>query len=530
MSATNVSLESSSAGGKGAPVALADGIQGSAYDVLSEQPKGRKLTLLGVFCFALFLDTFNNSSLFAAIPPIAEQLDIPNSQSVWLLSAYQLTFAALLLVSGRVSDLYNPKWVFVIGASAMAVFALVAGFIRSEIPLILLRALMGAGGALTIPSALHMIVHIYPDPADQAKAITVFGGMGAIGIVLGLIIGALFVSFASWPWVFYFSTIVSVLITSSIVILVPNIRRTKEGESRAEKLLRFKRLDLIGVTVFTASLILFIFAVTSGSIDGWGSAKVIAPLVISVVLMVLFFLWEARLPESYAALPPKMWHYENFTILTVISLIPFMWWGSIFPLFSWLDELVYDWSAINTGVHFLPIGLGIFPVLPLAAGLQSKLRLKWVIVIGFALQLIGTILLPFGNSKERYWPFIFPGFLLGTAGSALIYATTNIALLAVTPASASGIVSAVFNCMLQTGGATGVAIVTSIQTSVQISHGGPNGFAGRAAGLWFLVAMSATLMVLFVVFMKDTVGPVDPTAPPPRLDSTEPKDSSEHSV
>ncbi|EMD35667.1 hypothetical protein CERSUDRAFT_53354, partial [Gelatoporia subvermispora B] len=312
--------------------------------------------------------------------------------------------------------------------------------------------------------------------------------------------------------------IVSMVITSSIVFLVPNIKRTKAGESSAAKLLRFKRLDLLGVTVFTASLILFIFAVTSGSIDGWGSANVIAPLIISVVLMVLFFIWEARLPESYAALPPKMWQYENFTILTVISLIPFMWWGSIFPLFAWLDELVYGWSAINTAAHFLPIGLGIFPILPLAMGLQSKLRLKWVILIGFVLQLAGTLLLPFGNSKERYWRFVFPGFLLGTAGSGLIYATTNIALLAVTPSSVSGIVSAVFSCVLQTGGATGVAIVTSIQTSVQGSHGGPNGFAGRAAGLWFLVAMIATMMVLFLVFMKDTVGPVDPTAPPPHLE------------
>ncbi|KAF8154860.1 major facilitator superfamily domain-containing protein [Crassisporium funariophilum] len=480
----------------------------SPFTVLKDLTTSRKVLVLVVLCSALFLDTFNNSSLFAAIPPIALQLNIPNSQSVWLLGAYQLTFAALLLVSGRVSDLYNPKWVFVLGAMMMGVFALVAGFMRHDIPLIVLRALMGAGGALTIPSAQHLIVHMYPDPAEQAKAIAIFGGMGGIGIVIGLIIGALFVSFASWPWVFYFSAIVSTVITLSIVLLVPNIQRTSSHESRAEKLLRFKRLDLVGVAAFTISLILFIFAITSGSIDGWGSAHVVAPLVISVVLMILFFVWENQLPESYAALPPKLWQYDNVVILSAISLVPFMWWGSIFPLFSWVWEVVYGWSAIKTALHFLPVALGIFPALPLAAMLQSKIRLKWVILLGFVLLLVGTILLPFGNSKAHYWPFVFPGFLLGTAGAALIYATTNIALLANTPPEVSGIISAVFVSVLQTGGATGLAIVTSIQTSVEIKHGGPTGFQGRAAGLWFLVAFIGLMMVLFIIFMKNTVGPV----------------------
>ncbi|KAJ7301419.1 major facilitator superfamily-domain-containing protein [Mycena albidolilacea] len=485
------------------------------FDVLSTLSKGKKALLLAIFCFALFLDTFNNSSLFTAIPAISVQLNIPNSQSVWLLSAYQLTFASLLLVSGRVSDLYSPKWVFVIGAFMMAVFPLVGGFIRTEIPLNVIRALTGAGmvfvpfrGALTIPSSIHLIVHMYPDPSEQAKAITAFGGMGGVGLVLGLLIGALFVSFASWPWVFYFSAIVSALIGLSIALLVPNLKRTSETESRAEKLLRFRRLDLIGVISFTAALILFIFAITSGSIDGWRSAQVIAPLVLSFVLMVFFFVWESRLPESYAAIPSKMWKYENFAILMVISLAPFMWWSSIFLLFSWLWEVVYGFSAINTAVHFLPVGLAMFPVVPIAGAMQARLPLKWVILIGFFFICVGTVLLPFADSKGHYWPFAFPGFILGTVGASIIYTTANVALLATTPKEVSGIVSAMYMCVLQMGGAIGSAILTSIQTSVQISHGGPTSFSGRAAGFWFLFAFLILLGLLLLVLMKNTIGPV----------------------
>jgi len=476
-------------------------------DDLKALSRATKKLILAVLCFALFLDTFNNSSLFAAIPTISIELNIANSQSPWLLSAYQLTFAALLLIAGRVSDLYNPKWVFVLGSSGMGLFALISGFLRSKVPLIVCRALMGAGGALTIPSAMNILVHMYSDPEEQAAAITTFGGMGAVGIVLGLIIGALFVSFATWPWVFFFSTIVSAVITSAFIFLVPNIHQESSKEP-SEKLRRLHRLDIVGVGIFAATLILFIFAVTSGSIDGWGSATVIAPLVISPALAVGFFMWEAKLPELNAALPPKVWRYENFTILIIISLVPFTWWGSIFPLFSWIWEIVYGWSPINVAAHFLPIALGIFPALALSGLLQSKYRLKWVIMLGFVLLITGTALLPFANEKDRYWRFAFPGFLLGTAGAALIYTTSNIALLRATPSTVSGIVSAVFMVSLQTGAATGVALVTSIQTSVQIEHGGPNGFQGRAAGIWFLVAVIGTIALCAMVFIKDSVGPV----------------------
>ncbi|KAJ3515160.1 hypothetical protein NLJ89_g1938 [Agrocybe chaxingu] len=493
----------------------------SPFVALKDLPNFRKVLVLVVLCSALFLDTFNNSSLFAAIPPIALQLDIPNSQSVWLLGAYQLTFAALLLVSGRVSDLYNPKWVFIVGAAAMGIFALVAGFIRNEIPLIVLRALMGAGGALTIPSAQHLIVHMYPDPAEQAKAIAVFGGMGGIGIVIGLIIGALFVSYASWPWVFYFSAIVSTVITVALFILVPNIQRTGPHESRAAKFLRFKRLDLVGVGTFTASLVLFIFAVTSGSIDGWGSAKVIAPLVISVFLMVLFFGWEAYLPESYAALPPKMWKYDNVVILTVISLVPFMWWGSIFPPLFLALGVVYGWSAITTAVHFLPRRPRDLPSPPT----RSRTSIQMALEMGHPPRLRPPAhrydsapirQLPESATGREFQPslklstssafrlFVRPVMQHRLDVSVIVY----IALLANTPPEVSGIISAVFVSVLQTGGATGLAIVTSIQTSVEQRNGDPTGFEGRAAGLWFLVAFIGTVMLLFVVFMKNSVGPV----------------------
>jgi MFS family permease len=479
----------------------------NGLEVLGTFPIPQKAVLLTVFCFAQFLDAFNNSSFFAAIPPIARDLSISNSESVWLISAYQLTFAALLLSSGRLSDIYNPKYVFVTGLLLMSFCALGAGFVRTQIPLIVLRAFMGVGAALNVPSAMALIIRMYPNPASQSKALAGFAGAAAIGNVIGLIIGASLTSFASWPWVLYFTTIVSfILAVVSFALLVPVTMG--EASSNLKEHGRFERLDIFGVSALTIALILFVFAVTSGSVDGWGTPRVIVNLILSILFAAVFFVWETRLPANLAAVPPSMWKIENFAILILVSLQPFMWWASVQLLFSWYYQDVFGWSTISVAVRFLPLGLVSFPVMGIASALQQKFPLKYVICVGEILVLAGTVLFPFANSRENFWHRAFPGFFVGTAGMTIVFATTNIALFACTPPETAGIVGAIFTCALQLGSAAGAAIITSIQTSVQQNHGGPNGFEGRAAGFWFLFAFDATIALSVLLFMKNTVPPV----------------------
>lgn len=473
-------------------------------------PPYRKVIVLGLLCTAIFLDVFNSTALSTALPVISVQLKISNSESVWLYGAYQLTFSAALLVCGRISDLYNPKSVFVIGSSTLSIFTLIAGFIRKKIPLIILRGLMGCGAALTIPSAQHLIVHMFPDPASQAKALSTFASFGGTGLVLGLFIGAVLVEFASWPWIFYFGAITCGSVTILILLLVPNLRQHRSKKTQADKKLRLKRLDLPGITLFTVGLLLFIFAVTSGSSTGWGSAQVIAPLVLSVILVSGFVIWEAYIPEEDAALPPKIWKYENVAILIAIAFVPFMWWSSLYPLFSLFWQLVDGWSPMKVAIHFLPIVLGMIPVAPFTANIPPNVPAKWVIFMGCVLLLIANAVLPFNTSPDTYWRFGLPGFLLGTIGAATVYSMTNIVLLANTPAHISGVVSALFTAAGQTGAAFGLAIVTSIQTSVEIHHGGPSKFNGRAAGLWFLMAVAAVSAASIPIFMTSATRQTKP--------------------
>ncbi|KAG6905574.1 hypothetical protein DXG01_001913 [Tephrocybe rancida] len=435
---------------------------------LSGLPFPRKVVLLIFFCLAQFLDTFANSALFAAIPPISVELNIPNADSVWLISGYQLTFASLLLISGRLSDLYNPKYVFLVGAAALAAFSLAAGFVRTQVPLIILRALMGVGAALTVPSALYLIIHIFPNPAQQSKAVALFGASAALGNVIGLVIGALIVSFSSWPWVFYTFAIIGAVLVVVVTILSPSPRRAHV--SAFDKARRFKRLDLTGVLFLTSGLVLFIFGVTTGSVNGWNTARCLAPFIISLFLIAAFFIWEARLPEDMAAIPPSLWRVTNFGILAASATLPFMWWGAVQLLFSWI------WQ-------------------------------NWVIFFGQFVAIAGSLLLPFGDSPQHYWRFVFPGFCLGTSGITIAFTTVNIAIFAATPPEMAGVVGSIFNCFLQLGCAAGTAIITSIQTSVDESHGGPTVWNGRAAGLWFLFALLAIETLCIMVFMHNTVPP-----------------------
>jgi len=231
-------------------------------------------------------------------------------------------------------------------------------------------------------------------------------------------------------------------------------------------------------------------------------------LVLSIVLAAFFAIWEFKIPESLAAVPPSIWKYENLAIFVTVGLQPFMWWAAVQLLFSWYYQMVFEWSTIKTAVHFLPLGLVSFPIMGVASVLQQNLPLKWVILVGEGLVLIGTALLPFADTAAKYWRFAFPGFVIGTAGMTITFATTNIALFATTPPEVSGVVGAIFSCALQLGSAAGAAIVTSIQTSVQVNHGGPLGFQGRSAGLWFLFAFAAAEFVAVLVFMKNTVPPM----------------------
>ncbi|KAH7090873.1 MFS general substrate transporter [Auriculariales sp. MPI-PUGE-AT-0066] len=436
----------------------------------------RRYTLLLIFCCSQFLDAFNVSALLSAIPVMTVNLGLTSSEAVWLVSAYQLSFAALLLSSGRISDIYNPKFVFVGGAAVLGIFSIAAGFADNKIALFVLRAFSGIAAAMTIPSSLTLLIRLFPDPAEQARAIGVYGGSAALGNVLGLILGALLIEYANWSWP-------KIVVEGNKIVL----------------------LDLPGISILTVSLILLIFAFTSTGTESWGSAMVLAPLVISIFGVAGFFIWEAWIPVERAAFPPRTWRYPNFGILIAVALSVFLWFVALFYLILTMWQDVYGWSAVNAAVHFLPVGLVAGPLMIFSASWTERFEKKYILIASQVLVIISTVILPFADSPDKYWRLAFPSFIIGSAGASLLFVNANVALFQSTPTEIAGVIASVFNSALQLGSAVGVAIITSIQLAIDkknIGNADANPYAGRAAGFWFLLAIVALETIAVVVFYR----------------------------
>ncbi|CAE7206947.1 unnamed protein product, partial [Rhizoctonia solani] len=239
------------------------------------------------------------------------------------------------------------------------------------------------------------------------------------------------------------------------------------------------------------------------------------PLFVSVALAVIFFFWEAYIDEENAALPPKLWFYKNFAILFAVALMPYFWWFQMFLTFSpyWQDHL--HWSSITAGLKFLPIGVFSGAIMVNTTRVARLGQPKWMILGGWVLTFIGTILLPFSDRLrgDGYWPLNFPAFILGTVGTTIAFVLTNINIFRTTPSRYAGTVGAVFNAALQLGSAIGTSATTSIQASVDVRLVGKEGstrFEGRSAALWFLLACVGLEIIGIAVFFRSSVkSPLD---------------------
>ncbi|OAX36158.1 hypothetical protein K503DRAFT_322947, partial [Rhizopogon vinicolor AM-OR11-026] len=338
----------------------------------------------------------------------------------------------------------------------------------------------------------------------------------------------------SYHWVFWFVAISAVPVSLACVFIIPPRFKETTGSPEPVKAAKWKSLDLVGVSILTVGLILFIFALTSSSTHGWTSAMVLVPLVMSISMVVAFFYWETRIPVEQAAIPPQTWSYNNFSVLLTVALVPFLWHGTFFFIFTTLWQNTFHWSVISTVIHMFPIGITGFAA-SFTGPLSRIFSPKWIILTGLFLSMVASILLALGGGQpEDYWSYVFPALVLGGSGVMLTFVHTNIAIFQAAPSSMSGTVGAIFTCALQCGSAIGIACVTSIEASVEATHGGPQEYAGRAASFWFLFGITTLEFISVSIFYDRSTDhkpqpthdkPMDPAQysmpPKEKLDNTD---------
>ncbi|KAJ1705463.1 aminotriazole resistance protein [Aspergillus flavus] len=447
---------------------------------------------LAVVCTAMFLDLANLSAITIALPTIQKEWGATEGDLQWVISAYSITFGAFLLLGGRGGDLFGHHRVLLFGMSFFALFTMVCGLAPNFIGLVVARALQGIGAAFTIPSAQAHIAVCFPEPAKKAQALGFWGVSGSLGFIIGLILGGVLTAYVGWRWIFWISLILSGVIIPAAFFILPRPDRppadvvaspeseleagqqqARTNNSLAAIFQRIvNRFDPLGIALSVAGILLLTYALTSANTEGWGSARIVAPLVVSGVLLGLFIFHECRTTNGIVA--PHLFRSTSFNLTLVLAVNTYAVRQAC-TYFLTLQLQSYGNSAIHTSVLFIALGVSALIFNTLSGRLVPILGARLMFILGWGFSIPGVLLFSFVDHDTSYWRYTFPGMILYIAGIGAVYITANFVIVSSASRADQGAVAGVFNLALQVGGSVlGLAVITAIAQGIQRRYGEPS--------------------------------------------------------
>ena len=388
-----------------------------------------------------------------ALPHIQRALGFSGSGLEWVVNAYALTFGGLLLLGGRAGDLLGRRKMFIAGLLLFTAASLVGGFATSPAFLLAARSLQGAGGALVAPAALSLITTTFPEGAPRTRAFGVYAAMSIAGGAIGLIGGGLLTTYASWRWVLF----VNVPIGAAVALAAPRVL--------AETPRRRGRFDLPGAITGTAGVTALVYglisaATTPNGVSHWGDAKVVASLVAAVVLLAAFAVIETRSAQSL--LPLRLLRDRNRTgaYLSYGGVGIF-----IFGMFFFLTvfmQTVWGYSAVKTGVAYLPFTGALFVAAGAVTQLVPRIGARPVLIAGSAAATGGLYWLSRISEHDTYASGVLGPTIVIGAGTALLFVTLSLVALNRVAEADSGVASSLLNTGQQVGGAIGLAVLGTV--------------------------------------------------------------------
>lgn len=419
--------------------------QPSSIDPTTRDP--RRWWILLVLILALFGVSVDNTILIIALPTLARDLQASAADLQWMVDAYILVFAGFLLLSGALADRYGRRLMLVIGLILFGVGSLFAPFVTSADQLIALRAFMGLGASLMMPSTLSIIADVF-DSEERPKAIAAWGSISAIGIVAGPVLGGWLLDHFAWPAVFLVNVPFAVVGIIATMAVVP--------ESRAPGRVS---LDLVGAALSVVGLVALVFAIIEVPARGWDDPSVLLAFVAAAVAGLAFVAWERRTPDPM--LDIGLFRDQGFAAACIsVTLVFFALNGALFFLTQYMQG-VQGLDALATGLRFIPVAIGVMLGAGISAGAVRRLGARVVTSVGLALMAVG--LLSFALIKVDSGD-VFVGVLLFvcSAGIGLAMTPATDAILGALPPDQFGVGSAVNDTTREIGGALGVAILGSL--------------------------------------------------------------------
>jgi len=401
---------------------------------------------LGVLCLSLVVLAMDNTILNVALPTLAQDLGATGSQLQWMVDAYLLVFAGLLLTMGALGDRFGRKLALDAGLLVFVAASAASAFAGSAEVLIAARAAMGIGAALIMPATLSIITNIFP-PTERGRAIGVWAGMAALGVVLGPVVGGWLLEHFWWGSVFLINLPVVALALLAGWPLVPNSRDPSATP-----------LDPTGAALSVAALVTLVYGIIQAPEDGWTDPVVLGAFGVAAVLAVAFIWWERRI--QHPMLPMGFFRDPRFSAASgAIAMAFFALFGSVFLLTQHL-QFVLGYTPLQAGVRILPVA-ALAVAAPLAARLTEGIGAKLVVAAGLlvvagALWVLSTVQLGDGYGR------VAAALALLGIGMGLVVAPATESIMGSVPLAKAGVGSAMNDTTRQVGGALGVAVLGSI--------------------------------------------------------------------
>ena len=434
---------------------------------------GRHLGLaLVVIATAQLMVVLDASIVNVALPHIQHALGFSGTGLEWVVNAYTLTFGGLLLLGGRAGDILGRRRVFIAGIIVFSLASLLGGFATSETWLLAARAVQGAGAAIVAPTALSLITTTFPEGPPRNRAMGVYAAMSISGLAIGLISGGLLTTYLSWRWVLF----VNVPIGIVTALIAP--RALSESERHTG------RFDIPGAITGTLGLGALVYGLSSAAASGtssshWGDPKVLGSLVAAVVLLVSFVVIEMH--SEHALMPLRIFNNRDRTAANIVLLCVGTAMFGMFFFLTIFVEHVWGYSALKTGIAYLPMVGVIMAMAGLSTQLVPRIGARPLLIVASVISVGGMFWLSRINEHSTYVNGLLGPMLVTAAGLGLIFMPATLVALSRVPDRDAGLASSLPNVGQQVGGAIGLAILGTVAWTVVSSTFNHSVAVGKAA-------------------------------------------------
>jgi EmrB/QacA subfamily drug resistance transporter len=467
-------------------------------EAAGSRPVDRRWIALAFIALAQLMIALDATIVSIALPWAQRDLGASDAQRQWVITAYTLAFAGLLLVGGRISDTIGRKRTFLIGLAGFALASAIGGSAGSFLVLLASRAAQGAFAALLAPTALSLLAVTFTEPRDRARAFAVYGAIAGSGAALGLLLGGVLTQYFGWRWCLY----VNIPIAVAAAFGGWRVLGGAGGGHR-------QRVDLQGVLFATGGLVALVYGCTEAVSSGWGSGQVIGFLVASALLLIAFVVREARTDAPILPLQIVLDRNRGGAYLAAAFAIAGMFGAFLF--LTYYLQVVLGYSPLQAGLAFLPLTLasqaGSWGI---ASVLMPRVPARWIMAPGALTAAAGMLVLTQIQVNSGYLTHVLPAEILLGIGIACVMAPAfNVGTRGVDPRQA-GVAAATVNAATQIGASLGIALLNTIAASATAAylasvHPSPvlnqalvHGYAvaaGWAAGVLFLGAITTAVLI-----------------------------------